>query len=72
MEQAEVEIGSYRARSRGLYDPADLSAAGDITAKWTAISERLHADRAVTVKGRPATSADPRACSSNPTGPDST
>ncbi|WUH92614.1 hypothetical protein OG900_22560 [Streptomyces sp. NBC_00433] len=35
----------------GLYDPADLSAAGDITAKWTAISERLHADRAVTVKG---------------------
>ncbi|MFH8582566.1 hypothetical protein [Streptomyces zaomyceticus] len=51
MEQAEVEIGSYRARSRGLYDPADLSAAGDITAKWTAISERLHADRAVTVKG---------------------
>lgn len=35
----------------GLYDPADLSAAGDITAKWTAISERLHAGRAVTVKG---------------------
>jgi len=35
----------------GLYEPADLSAAGDITAKWTAISERLHTDRAVTVKG---------------------
>ncbi|GAA0613196.1 hypothetical protein [Streptomyces crystallinus] len=35
----------------GLYDPADLSAAADITAKWTAISERLHAGRAVTVKG---------------------
>ncbi|MFD7961736.1 hypothetical protein ACFV5J_13160 [Streptomyces zaomyceticus] len=35
----------------GLFDPADLSAAGDITAKWTAISQRLHADRAVTVKG---------------------
>lgn len=35
----------------GLYEPADLSAAGDITTKWTAISDRLHADRAVTVKG---------------------
>ncbi|MHA6764460.1 hypothetical protein [Streptacidiphilus sp. PAMC 29251] len=35
----------------GLYDPADLSAALDIAAKWTAISDILHSDRAVTVKG---------------------
>ncbi|MFF9070239.1 hypothetical protein ACF09E_33340 [Streptomyces sp. NPDC014891] len=35
----------------GLYHPADLAAAGDIAAKWTAIGDRLHVERAVTVKG---------------------
>ncbi|MBM9624732.1 hypothetical protein [Streptomyces zhihengii] len=39
------------AAAGGLYDPADLSAAVDITDKWAGIGERLHADRAVTVKG---------------------
>ncbi|MGK5529746.1 hypothetical protein [Streptomyces sp. URMC 129] len=35
----------------GLYNPADLSAALDIAAKWTGISDILHSDRAVTIKG---------------------
>jgi hypothetical protein len=35
----------------GLYNPADLSAALDIAAKWTGISNILHGDRVVTVKG---------------------
>ncbi|MFJ2060024.1 hypothetical protein ACIOMM_29320 [Streptomyces sp. NPDC087908] len=39
------------AAAGGLYHPADLAAAGDISAKWTAIGDRLHIDRAVTVKG---------------------
>ncbi|MFB7512184.1 hypothetical protein [Streptomyces sp. NPDC056144] len=39
------------AAAGGLWEPADLSAADDIMGKWNGIRDRLHLDRAATVKG---------------------
>ncbi|AYG85066.1 hypothetical protein DWB77_07282 [Streptomyces hundungensis] len=46
------DVGDRLSRDTGgRYDPADLSAASDIAAKWTAIGNILESGRAVTVKG---------------------
>ncbi|WP_299531979.1 hypothetical protein [uncultured Streptomyces sp.] len=49
--RGERAAAALTAHADGPYNPADLSATGDVTAKWTAISNILHANRAVTVKG---------------------
>jgi hypothetical protein len=50
-ERGKVVGNLLSPSGEGLYDPADLSAALGIEAKWQAISDILHGGRAVTVKG---------------------
>ncbi|RAJ45522.1 hypothetical protein K353_01020 [Kitasatospora sp. SolWspMP-SS2h] len=44
-------VGSALSAPAARYDSADLSAPGDVAAKWAGISSALHGDRAVTLKG---------------------